>query len=217
MRYAFAVLSAVASFALARPAGALIIVDYAFDSTSKLSIVSPPVDIPPQGTLTGGVRITYTSNSAGEIVSGPATLDLLNLSANLNVSTTFGSPVTVTGPASATLRSPVAGMFDGDQLTFAGAMGSFHAFGEITCTGAICSVVQLPSGSAFPFDTIGSIALPDFTIASIHGSLMGLNFGGITANLTFNGPETGRQIPEPAVAELFTLAVAGLALRRARS
>lgn len=124
MRYALAVLSAVASFALARPAGALIIVDYAFDSTSKLSIVSPPVDIPPQGTLTGEVRITYTSNSAGEIVSGPATLDILDLSADLNVSTTVGTPVTVTGPASATLRSPVAGTLDGDQLSFGSAMGA---------------------------------------------------------------------------------------------
>ncbi|HTO07853.1 MAG TPA: hypothetical protein VMR86_12450 [Myxococcota bacterium] len=216
-------LSAAALLALAGRASALVIVDYAFsDQTdSSLAITSPvQVSIPP-GTIDGLIRVTYTSDSQGNIQDGPATLDVLNMDAGLDVSSSFlNQPFTLTGPVSAHLLDPVDGELSGTQLSFGNAPGDFHAFGTITCTGTPCGAVHLPSGTPVPFDGTGSVSLPVLTLGSIHGTLTGLTFtvgsASIVATLTINGDETGRQIPEPAAAALLTLAGSLLALRGRR-
>ena len=212
----------LAPLALAGRASALVIVDYAFsDPNSTLSITSPvQVTIPP-GTIDGEIRVSYTSDSLGNIQNGPATLEILNLDAGLDVHSSFlGQPFTLTGPASAHLQAPVDGELTDSQLDFGSAAGSFHAFGSLTCSGTPCGLVNFPSGTPVPFDGTASVPLPVLTLASIHGTLTGLTFNvgnaSIVANLTINGEETGRKIPEPAAAALAALACAGLAFRARR-
>lgn len=205
-------LPAIAALAFAGRASALVIVDYAFsDPNSTLSITSPISATIPPGSIDGQIRVAYTSDPLGDIENGPATLEILNLDANLDVSSNLlGQPFTLTGPASAHLQSPVDGeLTGGNQLDFGGAMGSFHAFGTLTCTGTPCGLVHFPSGTPVPFDGTGSAPLPTLALASIHGTLTGLTFTvgsvSIVASLTINGEETGRQLPEPGVAALVAL------------
>ncbi|HKC51301.1 MAG TPA: hypothetical protein VKF60_10955 [Myxococcota bacterium] len=178
------------------------------------------MSIPPQGTLAGQIRVSYSSSAAGDISDDPTTLEILDVSADLDVATTvLGQPVALMGPASASLQDPVAGTPVGNQPSFGAAMGSFHAFGTITCIGAICALGGLPSGT--PVDGVGTAPLPTLTVASLHGTLTGLTFtvGGlnIAASLVFTAPETGRLIPEPAAALLLALGCGARALRRARA
>ena len=215
------VLALLAAASLPRISEAEVIVSYGFDSlTSTLAITSPlSVAIPPQGSFEGIIEITFTSDVAGAIVDGPATLNVFNLDTDLNIATNFLGPVTLVGPASAELEDPVAGNLVGNTLSFAGAQGSFHAFGSLTCGGAICAAGGFTPGMPRAFDGSASVALPALTLASIHGTLAGLTFtvGGLSvvASLTFNGEETGREIvPEPAVALLLALAAGALVVRR---
>jgi hypothetical protein len=218
--FAFA---SIACLGLARGAGATVIVDYGYNDTTSTLMVSSPaaVSIPPQGTLEGTVRISYSSNSSGDIVDGPATLDVFDLNSNLDIQTNLGGPVTLTGPASASLEDPVEGTLTGTQLSFGGAIGTFHAFGSITCTGTPCALVSLPSGSPVAFDGTGSVPLPTLTVASIHGTISGLSFKvgnlTVTASLLLNGSETGRTVvPEPTLLSLVAASAALGLLRRRR-
>ncbi|HTO55984.1 MAG TPA: PEP-CTERM sorting domain-containing protein [Myxococcota bacterium] len=218
--FAFA---SIACLGLARGAAATVIVDYGYDDTNSTLTVSSPaaVSIPPQGTLEGTVRISYSSNSSGDIVNGPATLDVFDLNSNLNIQTNLGGAVSLTGPASTSLEDPVEGTLTGNQLSFGGAMGMFHAFGSITCTGTPCAFVSLPSGTPVAFDGTGSVPLPTLTVASIHGTISGLSFTvgdlTVTASLLLNGSETGRVVvPEPNLLSLLGAGAALGLLRRRR-
>ena len=209
--------------AVAGRAGAMVLVDYAFDSTNTtLNITSPAaVSIPPQGTLSGDIQVTYSSDPLGNIIDGPARLDVLNLQANLNVSTmVFGQALGLTGPANAELVDPVDGSLTGNQLSFGNTLGSFHAFGTITCSGVICTTIHLPPGTPTDFDGTASVTLPTFTVGSLHGDITGLTFAigsvDVVASLVFNAQETGRTIPEPAALSLAALAAGALVLRHRR-
>jgi hypothetical protein len=221
-RFFPALVLVLAAVALARDGRAMVIVDYAFDSTNTtLTITSPAaVSIPPQGTLSGDIHVTYSGNGL-DITDGPATLDLLNLHSDLDISTTFaGQAVTFTGPVNAELEDAVPGQLTGNQLSFNGALGTFHGFGTITCGGTVCGFINLPAGQPKTFDGSAAVPLPVMTVASLHGTITGLTFvvGGldIVANLTFNAAETGRTAPEPTVLALGGLALGLAALVRHR-
>jgi hypothetical protein len=228
LRVTTPLLLALSLFTVARAANALIIVDYAFDSLSDpntvLTLTSPvQLSIPPQGEISGEVQVTYTSDSLGNIADGPARLDILNLHADANISTTFsGQPITLVGPVDADLIDPVNGNLVGNQLGFGSAMASFHGFGSITCGGTICAFVNLPPGTPKAFDGTASVVMPTLTVGSLHGNITGLTFaiGGINvvATLHFDAPETGRMLPEPMIPTLCMLGLGlfGLA-RRSRA
>jgi hypothetical protein len=211
-------LPAVVALALAGRASALVIVDYAFDDTNSTFSISSPVQAStPPGTFGGQIRVAYTSDSQGEIANGPATLEILNLDANLDVHSSFlNASFTLTGPTSAHLTDAVDGVLTGSQLDFGNATGSFHAFGSITCSGAPCAYLNFPSDTAVPFDGAGSAPLPVLTLGSIHGTLTGLTFMvgnvSIVASLTINAQE----VPEPAAAALAAGAGAALLLAARR-
>ncbi|MFI5317611.1 MAG: PEP-CTERM sorting domain-containing protein [Myxococcota bacterium] len=214
----------LASFYLARSASALIIVDYGFSSTaasiSTLTASFPGIgtaSIPPEGDLVGEIAVTFTSDSLGNIIDGPATLDVLNLAAtNLDIVFT-GIGATITGNASAALRSPVDGDLNGNQLSFNSAFGVFDTSGAITCAGAICATGGFTPGVSKPFSGAAVVSVPTLTLASIHGTLTGLTFAVgsyvITASLDLNGEETGRTAPEPGSALLAALGALAIAVR----
>lgn len=219
MRHLLLGLVAVASLTLAQRAAALALVDYPLDGVnSKLTITSPfSAVIPPSGTLDGLIRVAYTSDSSGNIIDGPATLQMFEVSSDLNIATSvpvLGS-FTLTGPVAANLKSPVVGALAGNTLSFGGATGNFHAEGTVTCTGAPCSVASLPNGQPFPFQGDRLVPVPTLTLGSIHGSLTGLTFAGVSATLTFDAE--GFSVPEPSLSLLGALAVAFVALRRPRA
>jgi len=201
----------------------MVIVDYAFDTTTTTLAFTSPVSlsIPPQGTLTGDVHVTYTSDAQGNIVNGPATLDLLNLQSDLNINTMFlGQAVTITGPVEADLVDAVTGTLTGNQLSFNGAAGTFHGSGTITCGGALCASINLPAGQPKDFDGSASVPMPVLTVGSLHGSIAGIDFKvgalSILATLNFNASETSRTLPEPAVLALGAASLALMALARHR-
>jgi len=177
----------------------MVIVDYAFDTTTTTLAFTSPVSlsIPPQGTLTGDVHVTYTSDAQGNIVNGPATLDLLNLQSDLNINTMFlGQAVTITGPVEADLVD------------------------TITCGGALCASINLPAGQPKDFDGSASVPMPVLTVGSLHGSIAGIDFKvgalSILATLNFNASETSRTVPEPAGLALGAASLALMALARHR-
>jgi len=218
-----ALAAALLSLALAQHAHALVIVDYRFDSTNTtLDITSPAaVAIPPQGTLSGDIHVTYSSDALGDIADGAATLDVLNFQSDLDINTVFGGQnVSFTGPVNAELQIAVAGELTGNQLSFNGASGTFHGFGSITCGGSPCAFINLPAGVPKSFDGTASVPLPVMTVASLHGDITGLTFvvGGlsIVASLDFSASETGRTLPEPSALAAGALGLALLALARHR-
>jgi hypothetical protein len=221
MRYLWVTLAAVVSFALPQHASALIIVDYAFDHSVNtfLEITSPvSIKIPPQGTLDGQIQVVYTSDSSGNIIDGPATLNMFDISSVLNISTTsILGPFTITSntPVTVSLNDPVAGSLAGALLSFGGASGSFHGAGTIRCTGSPCGVVNLPNGSDFSFDSDRDVVMPTLTIGSLHGTISGFNIAGVSVTLHFDASEL--PVPEPGVTALVALAAALVALRRARA
>ena len=170
------------------------------------------ISIPPQGTISGLIQVTYTGTAAGELLDGPATLEVFSLSADLDIATVlFGFAVTLEGPASADPVDPAEGTRTGNQLAFGGASGVFAAAGSLVCGGTICAAVGFTPGVPLDFDGEASVPLPSLLIESIHGTLTGLEFnvGGVAilANLTFDAPETGREVlPEPTTALLLALA-----------
>jgi len=224
MRRSIASAAILVGLTLPRVVDAGVIVSYAFDSvTSTLSITSPAmVSIPPQGTFDGIIAVTFSTDIAGAIVNGPATLDDFTLSTNLNISTTlFSLPVTLVGPANAELETAVAGNLTGNTLSFGSAPGSFHAFGSLACGGSPCAASGFTTGVPRAFDGSASVPLPEMTLASIHGTLAGLTFsvGGLSlvASLEFNGTETGREIvPEPSDLILVGLIAGALLVARRR-
>jgi len=217
-----ALLLAAATLAVPRTSSAIVFVDYSFDETnSTLTVTSPIAASIPPGTMDGHIRVSYSSGAGGEIVDGPASLEILDLDLGLDVHANFlGQPFTVTGPASASLMDPVDGTLTGNQLDFANAPGQFHAFGSIICTGSPCGFVGLASGVPFDFDSTGSVPLPVLTLASLHGTIAGLSFGSgsfaIVATLNLNAEETGRQLPEPASAAFAALGALALLFRARR-
>jgi len=210
------------AFVLALRANALVVVDYSFDTTTVLNVTSPVnLSIPPQGTLAGDVDVTYSTDIHGNITDGPATLDVLNLQSDLDISTTYlFTPVTFVGPVEADLVSPVAGTLSGSELSFNGAAGTFHASGTITCGGSLCASIKLTAGVPKAFDGSASVPMPALTVGSLHGSIAGITFVfgslDVVATLNFNATETGRTLPEPALLTLGAASLGLLALVRRR-
>jgi hypothetical protein len=208
------------------PASALLMVTYDFDSTNAtLAITSPvAVSIPPQGVLSGSIQITFSNDGLGNIIDGPATLDLFQIDAD---PFSFGAlGANLAGDAHADLTDPpIAGTLTGSsngsggQLSFGTATGNFHGYGTGTCTlnASICGFIGFPLGVPTTFDGSKDLPMPTLTLGSIHGNLIGLTFGAIIANLTFDAPETSRQlVPEPAAPLLLTVVLGALALVRKR-
>jgi hypothetical protein len=213
--------AAVVALALAGRASANVIVSYGFDETNSTFSITSPVQLTiPPGTIDGVVKVAYSSDSQGNIENGPATLEVLDLDANMisTPGTVGGIPFTLTGPVSAHLVSAVEGELTGDQLDFGSALGTFDASGNLVCAGTPCIAVHFPSGQ--PFSGSGTVPLPVLTVASIHGIVSGLSFNigtlPVVVAFNINGTETGRQLPEPAVAALLAGAAAALVARARR-